>query len=127
MQTFFPTLRYQDARAAIEFLERAFGFEARAVHPSGDGPVEHAEVGLGDQVAMLGSDRPDDRWGSRAGLGWIYVAVDDVDAVHARASAAGAEVTPITEQDYGSRDFSARDLEGNQWSFGTYRPEVPAT
>jgi len=121
-QTFFPSLRYQDARAAIDFLERAFGFETRAVHENEDGTVAHAEVGLGDQMVMLGTDRPDDRWGSHAGMGWIYVAVDDIEALHARAREAGAEVTDLTDQDYGSRDFSARDPEGNQWSFGTYRP-----
>jgi uncharacterized glyoxalase superfamily protein PhnB len=44
--------------------------------------------------------------------------------VHARAVAAGAEITdPLHGTDYGSRDFAARDPEGNRWSFGTYRGE----
>jgi uncharacterized glyoxalase superfamily protein PhnB len=43
--------------------------------------------------------------------------------LYERATAAGAEVTmELTDQDYGSRDFSVRDLEGNQWNFGTYEP-----
>lgn len=29
----------------------------------------------------------------------------------------------LTDTDYGSRDYSARDPEGSLWSFGTYRPE----
>ena len=55
----------------------------------------------------------------------IYCAVQDVDALYARARAAGAEI-PLepTDTDYGSRDFTVRDPEGNLWAFGTYRPRV---
>jgi uncharacterized glyoxalase superfamily protein PhnB len=28
----------------------------------------------------------------------------------------------VVDEDYGSREYSARDLEGNRWSFGTYDP-----
>ena len=50
-------------------------------------------------------------------------AVDDVDALHDHAVAAGAEVAlELTDTDYGSRDFTLRDPEGNLWAFGTYRP-----
>jgi uncharacterized glyoxalase superfamily protein PhnB len=53
------------------------------------------------------------------------VVVEDADAHFAHAQAAGAEIVRgLTDQDYGSRDYSARDPEGNLWSFGTYRPEV---
>jgi uncharacterized glyoxalase superfamily protein PhnB len=46
---------------------------------------------------------------------------DDIDALHDRAVAAGAEIVyPLTDQDYGSRDFAARDPFGNVWAFGTY-------
>jgi uncharacterized glyoxalase superfamily protein PhnB len=52
------------------------------------------------------------------------VVTSDPDAVHARAVAAGAEITAaLHETDYGSRDFAARDPEGNRWSFGTYAGE----
>ncbi len=48
---------------------------------------------------------------------------DDPAAVVARAREAGAEIVrELEDQDYGSRDYSARDFEGNLWSFGTYRP-----
>jgi uncharacterized glyoxalase superfamily protein PhnB len=57
------------------------------------------------------------------GSGAVYVVVDDPDAHHDRAVAAGAEVVrPLADLDYGSRDYAARDPEGNLWSFGTYRP-----
>jgi uncharacterized glyoxalase superfamily protein PhnB len=78
---------------------------------------------IGSGIFMFGSAR-DDQWGDRVGQGWLYVAVDDVDSLFERANAAGAEVVmEPTDQDYGSRDFSVRDLEGNLWSFGTYQPE----
>jgi len=55
----------------------------------------------------------------------IYVALHDVDSHYHRARAAGAEIVmEIQDTDYGSRDYSARDLEGNLWHFGTYWPEV---
>ena len=53
----------------------------------------------------------------------IYVYVADLDAHHARAVAAGATITqPLSDTDYGSREYAATDREGHQWSFGTYRP-----
>ncbi len=120
-----PTFHYRDARAAIDFLERAFGFERKAVYDAEDGTVQHAELRLGDGIIMLG-DQHDTEFAKLApppGSGSVYVAVDDVDALHERARAAGAEIVyGPRDQDYGSRDFSARDPEGNLWSFGTYRP-----
>ncbi len=48
------------------------------------------------------------------------------EALAEGARDAGAEVVmEPTDQDYGSRDMSVRDPEGNLWSFGTYDPEAP--
>jgi uncharacterized glyoxalase superfamily protein PhnB len=123
MTTFYPSLRYEDAPAAIEWLEKAFGFEREMVVEEDEGRIAHAQLRYGDGIVMLGSER-DDGWGPHAGRSWVYVAVEgDVDAHHERARAAGAEVLrEPTDQDYGSRDYSVRDPEGNIWSFGTYRP-----
>jgi uncharacterized glyoxalase superfamily protein PhnB len=119
----YPSLRYRDAHAAIAFLCDAFGFERKAVYTDDNGEVVHAELSYGGGMVMLGQERDDDAFGRHAGRGWTYVVVDDVDAHHARATAAGAEVIrPLEDQDYGSRDYSARDPEGNIWSFGTYDP-----
>jgi uncharacterized glyoxalase superfamily protein PhnB len=53
----------------------------------------------------------------------LYIAVEDVDGLHARAKAAGAKIEEEpTERNYGSREFICRDPEGNIWCFGTYRP-----
>ena len=120
--TLYPTLRYRDAPAAIEFLKRAFGFTEVAVIANEDGTIAHAELSLGPSVLMLGSDRDDELLGRRAGTGWLYAAVDDADAVCERARAVGAEIVAAPyDTDYGSRDFTARDLEGNVWHLGTYR------
>jgi uncharacterized glyoxalase superfamily protein PhnB len=122
----WPTLRAHDARALIAFLVDAFGFEETVVY--GDGArVDHAQLSwpLGGGI-MLGSHRddPDDPWALRPGTSGAYVVTDNPDALHERAAAAGAEITrkPF-DTDYGSRDFAARDPEGNLWSFGTYRGE----
>jgi uncharacterized glyoxalase superfamily protein PhnB len=79
---------------------------------------------------MIGQCR-DDEYGKLVGaIGGrrtdaLYVAVDDPDALYARAKAAGSRIEMEPRNtDYGSRDFACRDPDGNLWSFGTYRPKV---
>ena len=126
MQTFYPVLRYEDARAAMAFLERAFGFETHASYDGENGGVMHAELRLGDQYVMLGStSEGEGRFNQSAGRHSLYVAVEDPDTLHDRAKEAGATIErELADQDYGSREFTARDPEGNLWSFGTYRPSA---
>lgn len=126
----FPTLRYRDANAAIEWLKDVFGFEEKAVYRGDDGVVQHAELKLGAGLIMLGQHRPDGWFGSKdpdaeSSPAGVYVVLEDVDAhyAHAREKGAGIFREPV-DQDYGSREYSARDLEGNRWSFGTYDPYV---
>lgn len=118
---FYPSFFYRDDSAAIEWLCDAFGLEKLLIVPGPNGTIAHAELSYGTGVFMLGSaDAAESRrYGNQA----IYVAVEDPDAHYARAKAAGAEITREPEDtDYGSRTFNARDLEGNDWYFGTYRP-----
>ena len=121
----FPAFKYQDAPAAIDWLERAFGFTRQGVHRGEDGTVVHAELKLGTGVIMLGSMVPPDPanpW-SAAAQG-LYVYVPDVDAHYARAKAAGAVIVrELADTPYGSREYSAQDPGGNLWSFGTYYPD----
>ena len=123
-QRLYPTLQYEDARAAIDWLCEAFGFEEVAAHDDGAGNIVHAELAYDGGVLMLGTKGAGtEEWSP--GRGGIYVAVDDPDAHHDRAKAAGAEIVRgLIDQDYGSREYVARDPEGNLWSFGTYRPTV---
>ena len=117
----YPTLRYDDAAAAIRFLTAALGLAELAVHADDDGVVQHAELAHDDGVVMIGTRRGGDTFDT--GRAVLYIAVEDADAHHDRAVAAGAEVVmPLTDQPYGSREYAARDPEGNVWSFGTYRP-----
>ena len=119
-----PSLVYHYPQAAIDFLERAFGFERGTVIEDGD-TVAHAELFHGDSCVMVGGERDDDL-GRPAGSGWSYVVVSDTDAHYARAKAMGAEIVmEPTDTDYGSRDYAALDPEGNKWNFGTYRPSRP--
>jgi uncharacterized glyoxalase superfamily protein PhnB len=125
--TVWPTMRAHDARGLIAFLVDAFGFEPTAVFGDGD-RVDHAQLSwpLGGGV-MLGSARdpgPDDQWPLRPGTGGFYVVTDDVDALFARAQAAGATVAyGPRDTDYGSRECALLDPEGAIWCFGTYRGE----
>jgi len=113
----FPALRYRDEPAAMDWLARAFGFERHALFTDDDGTVVHAEMKLGPGIVMLGA-APECEEGFS-----VYVYVEDVDAHHERARAAGAEIVrPLADTGYGGREYGARDLDGHYWYFGTYRP-----
>ncbi|WP_369238619.1 VOC family protein [Streptomyces sp. R21] len=124
----YPSLLYGDAKAAITQLTEAFGFTELSVYEGEDGSVLHAELVQGNGAVMLGSKGRGGRFDEAmksAGPCGVYIVVDDVDAHHQRAVSHGAEILmPPTDQDYGSRDYMARDVEGNIWSFGTYAPEI---
>lgn len=80
----------------------------------------HRDAGL-DPNDTLGLGEPRDLG---AVTGGIYVVVDDVEAHYDRAKAAGAEmVQELVDDGYGRR-FSAHDLDGHLWIFGTYRPST---
>jgi len=118
-----PVLCYRDARAAIEWLCQAFGFARHVVYDGPDGSIGHAELQMGTAVIGLSSVGPvsDANPWTTVSQG-LYVCFTAVDALHDRAQAAGAEIVrPLANQEYGSRDFSARDTGGHLWSFGTYR------
>ncbi len=125
----FPFLRYRDATAAMAWLEQAFGFRVALQVPAANGGIAHAELQLGHGMVMLG-DQPQDALGlalPQAGPGnqGIYIVVPDVDALYARAKAAGAQIViDLHDTDYGSRDFSCRDPEGQLWSIGSYQPPM---
>lgn len=123
----YPTLTYDDAPAAIEWLCRAFGFTKRLVVTGAGGAVEHSELSLGPGVIMVSSVKPDRGRVSPRSLPAVNqglcVRVDDPDAHFARARAAGAIILrDLADEEYGSRGYMAKDLEGNQWYFGTYLP-----
>ncbi|MGI5130804.1 VOC family protein [Pseudonocardia sp. CA-107938] len=123
-----PTLRYDDAKAAIGFLVSALGFTEKHVSIADDGSVGHAELAWGadgdEGVVMLGTRTADRRFDT--GRAVVYLAVAPgtaVDPLYDRAVAAGATVMhELVDQPYGSREFAVADPEGNVWCVGTYRP-----
>jgi uncharacterized glyoxalase superfamily protein PhnB len=120
----WPTLRASDARGLIRFLGDAFGFREVVSYGSAD-VVEHAQLAWPEGGGvMLGSVR-ESAFDLPAGSFGCYVVTDRPDEVYAQAVAAGAKIVQeLEETDYGSRGFTARDPEGNLWSFGTYRGEA---
>ena len=120
--TVYPTLRYTDPRAAIKFLGDVFGLTEHSVAEGPDGSIQHAELAWGNGLIMLGG-RGAEPGPFDTGHAVLYLAVDDPDAHHDRAKAAGAQIImELTDQPYGSRDYAATDPEGNVWCFGTYQP-----
>jgi uncharacterized glyoxalase superfamily protein PhnB len=123
--TFYPIVSYRDAQAALDWLREAFGFAKLFATPGPDDTIAHAELSFDSGIVMVntaraaGADSPDWREAAQS----VYVAVEDTDAHYERARAAGAEITrELEDTEYGSREYSARDLEGHHWHFGTYRP-----
>jgi len=129
-----PNLRYTDAPRAIDFLCAAFGFERRAVYPDENNPriIQHAQLTWHDRMVMISSALDTEhvraakmKTAAEAGgptVG-LYFIVEDVDAHAAHARAAGAEIIDgPDDKGYGGRGYSARDPEGNVWSFGSYDP-----
>lgn len=129
-QNIFVALRYRDASAALGWLKKAFGFEERSVYRDDAGGIGHAELTIGGGILMLSPHRDDGWLGGHApdplaAPMSIYVIVDDPDEHYRRAKTEGATiVAELTDMDYGSREYSARDPEGNLWSFGTYNPNA---
>lgn len=144
-----PGVYYRDAARMIDWLTAAFGFEVRLKVVSDTGRIEHSELtlGAGDHVGviMVGEELagPSQRFGTdrlsplnaRCNTQNLMVYVDDVDAHHHRAVAAGAVVVAEPElHDYGpeywaDRAYGCTDPEGHLWWF-TQRvrdPLAPAT
>ncbi|MEL6680888.1 MAG: VOC family protein [Pseudomonadota bacterium] len=118
-----PYLSYVDAKGAMAFLSRAFAFETVQAFDGEDGRLVHGEMKYGTGVIMLGSV---EAGGAKASPG-IYVVVADVDAHHARAREAGAQIVYGPEDtEFGTRRYRAKDPEGHEWSFGTYQPSTEA-
>jgi PhnB protein len=111
---------YEDAAAAVAYLQEAFGFELRLSEVGGAGRT-HNELVLGAEgLVMLG--QAGEEFSSPRTLGvsapsMVHVYVDDVDALHARATSAGAEVTDLELSPAGDRRFAATDPEGQVWVF----------
>ena len=125
----FPYLCVRDAAAAIEFYARAFGGEEtlRLVEPGGR--IGHAEITIGGALIMISDEFPEmdvrgpESFGGSPVSVHLYLA--DVDAVFARAVAAGAKpVRKPEDQFYGDRAATLIDPFGHRWFLATRKEEV---
>ncbi|HEY8003413.1 MAG TPA: VOC family protein [Phenylobacterium sp.] len=123
-------LCYQDPRAAIGWLERAFGFELFMLIEDGQGGLVHSEMRFGDAVVMVGAEWSDDHKSPKSIGGkntqTVHIQIEtDVDAHCERARTAGAEILMAPEdQFYGARSYRCRDLEGHIWTVAQTVREV---
>jgi len=132
-QRIVPMIAYEDAAAAIDWLTQAFGFhEHGGRYVMDDGTIGHAELELDGEIVMLATPNRDYESPRRhretcdAARRWldnpwvvdgVLVLVDDLDAHHARALAAGANVIRPPEEGPAGPLYTAEDVEGHRWMF----------
>ena len=132
LQSVIPALYYDDAGAALAWLEKAFGFETRLCVTDDNGAVQHAEMSHADGRIIIGPAGWSDWAKSPKSLGGanssnVHIEVDDVDIHCAAARAAGAVIAQEPQdQFYGDRTYRAEDPEGHHWTFGQYVRAVSA-
>ncbi|MFG2025943.1 VOC family protein [Streptomyces sp. NPDC048825] len=126
-----PCLVVQGAAKALEFYGEVFGATERMRFPGPGGTVVHAEIEIGDSVVivedaspMLGTEAPP-AGGLPGSPAFLFVYVEDVDAVVARAVELGATLKRAPEdQFYGDRDGSIVDPYGHWWTVATHVEDV---
>lgn len=124
------SVSYKNPRAAIAWLETAFGFELTFLIEDADGEVAHSEMSFGAGSVMVGGEWSANH-ASPASIGGkntqsVHIRmVGDVDAHCARARAAGGEIIAESQtQLYGDRTYRCRDPEGHIWTVGAPEEEV---
>ena len=117
-----PYLTAPGLAKTIEFLKQAFGAEVKEINESG-GAIRHAEVKIGDSPIMMGEPDPKGPYAPRPAN--LYLYVPDVDAVYARAIAAGGKsLREPKDEFYGDRGAGVEDPSGNYWWIGTHIEDV---
>jgi uncharacterized glyoxalase superfamily protein PhnB len=120
---FIPSVIYKDNRAALKWLQKAFGFEPSEVLTDAKDNIVHAEMTYGDGVIMISSEftswarSPESVGGSNTQR--VHVRLHKgIDEHCAHAREAGAKIVGApTDQFYGDRTYSAMDPEGHHWTF----------
>ena len=119
---FRSALFYQDPKAALAWLEKAFGFELVMLLEDANGSVAHSQMEFGDSYVMIGQEWSSDHRSPKSVGGkntqTVHIQLDtDIDAHFERAKAAGAVIdAEPTTQFYGDRTYRCRDLEGHIWT-----------
>jgi PhnB protein len=127
--TVTPYLAVDDATAAIDFYQRAFGAKERGRMAAPDGKIGHAELEIGDALIMLSDPFPQFQARPPKEIGGtsvgVFLYVDDVDAVYKQAIDAGATSTmEPADQFWGDRFGSVTDPFGHSWQIATHVEDV---
>jgi len=123
-----PYLSVRGAAAAIAFYQRAFGAVEKSRVADGK-RIGHAELRIGDSIVMLADEYPEMGFNAPPAGGVSSVSMmlylEDVDAVVARAVAAGARLErPVADQFYGDRMGTVIDPFGHRWYVSTHVEDV---
>lgn len=119
---FQPFVIYQDPKAAMRWLEDAFGFEVAIYIEDDAGGFVHCQMRHGGSLISVGQEWDDDfksplRLGGKNTQLTSLTIDSDVDAHCERARKAGAViVTEPNTQFYGHRTYRCRDPEGHNWN-----------
>ena len=124
-----PYLSLAGAAEALAFYKRAFGATEVMRMPGPGGTIGHAEISIGDSRIMVADEFPDmDFLGPRARGGsavHLHLYVEDVDAVVARAVAAGGTMKrAVQDQFYGDRTGTVEDPFGHIWHIATHKEDL---
>jgi uncharacterized glyoxalase superfamily protein PhnB len=117
-------LCYRDPKAALTFLEAAFGFELAMLIEDNEGNLAHAEMSFGDSLVMIGNEWTAQHKSPASIDGFntqsVHIHLEgDIDAHCERARTAGAEILmEPADQFYGDRTYRCRDPEGHFWTVG---------
>jgi PhnB protein len=125
-----PYLIIKGAAAAIDYYTHAFGAQEQVRMEGPGGRIGHAELRIGNSMIMLADEHAEMGYRSPSSLGTTSVSlvlyVEDVDAVFARALAAGGKAQrPVADQFYGDRMGTLEDPFGHVWTIGTHLEDVP--
>jgi PhnB protein len=127
--TVTPYLIVKGAAQALDFYQRAFGAQESVRMPGPEGKIMHAEIQIDDSKIMLADEFPQMGAVSPQTIGGtpvgICLYVDNVDALHSQAVAAGAKVErPLQNQFYGDRSATLVDPFGHKWTIATHVEDV---
>ena len=125
-----PYLHVEGAGKAIDFYTSVFEGTERTRMDAPGGKIGHAEIAIGDSIIMLADEFPDMNVRGPHSIGGtpvtIHIYVEDVDAVHARAIAQGAEeIGPVKNHFYGDRSGQFEDPFGHRWNVSSHVEDVP--
>lgn len=126
--TITPAITCKDAARAIEFYEKALGAKQVVRMASPDGKITHAELKIGDSFFFLSDEFPGMSAPPVAGAlpsTYMFLYVNDVDALFNQAVAAGCEPTmPVSDMFWGDRYGKVADPFGHHWGLATHTEDV---